>query len=250
MMRIAVCDDDTQYLSKVFKPIIIEAVKLSGMNAEIKMYSNAKKLLDDFSSGSIYDIVILDIDMPNINGKQLAEKLRIIDSSFFLIFSTSYREEIYSTIQYRISAFITKDSKKENSVAELVRVLSEYTKFNPQYELFEANIDGKKTIIKISADDIFYFCCIKRTSYLHTGSKLFELNEKRFVDIKKRIGNDFFEICRGYIVNIKKIQLVNRNEVILDNDERLPLSRDRYKALQQKLSELISMEVEKRGEHS
>lgn len=249
-VRIAVCDDDIQYLNKVFEPIINEAVKLSGLNAEIKIFDNAYKLLDEFSTNNIYDIVILDIDMPNMNGKQLAGKLRTIDSSFFLIFSTSYREEIYNTIQYRINAFITKDNKKEDSVAELVRVFAEYTKFNPKYELLEVIIDGKKTNAKILADDIFYFCCIKRINYLHTGNKCYELSEKRFIDIKNRSGSDFFEICRGFIVNIKKIQLVNRKEVVLDNGQRLPLSRDKYKDLQKKLSDMISMEVKKRGEYS
>ena len=74
MIKIAVCDDDEIFISKTLKHAVSVAVK----SAEItpKIFIDGTSLLDRFQNGEYYDIVILDIDMPKINGKELAAKLR------------------------------------------------------------------------------------------------------------------------------------------------------------------------------
>lgn len=241
-MRIAVCDDDAIFLKNVFRQIVENAVKSSGADAKVSFFSDGRQLLERFTKDG-FDLVILDIDMPHVNGKELAAELRLLDSSFFLVFATSYRDEVYNTIPYRINAFITKDSEPEKMIAELARVISECARFSPELYAAEIVVNGERKLMRFAENDLFYFCCIKRKIYLHTGKLEYLMAESRFADIEEQfLGKGFYEVCRGWIVNIGKISLVERSAVTLDNGEQLPLSRGRYAELQKILLNNITWE--------
>ena len=241
-MQIAVCDDDLNFLKAVFSPIMEAAVKRSGADAKISYFGDGRQLLDRFAAEG-FDLVILDIDMPHINGKELAAELRLLDSSFFLVFATSYKDEVYNTIPYRINAFLTKDSSSEKMTEELSRVITECEKFSPELYTAEILSNGEHKLARFAICDIFYLCCVKRRIYLHTGKLEYLLSESRFADIEQQFLNKgFYEVCRGYIVNIGKISLVERSGVTLDNGEKLPLSRGRYNDLQKILLSNITWE--------
>ena len=244
MLKIAICDDETIFMHKILKPYINMALKAAKVTGEISFFTDGQKLIDDFKNDNIYDIVILDIDMPGLNGKQTAEKLRIINSSFFLIFSTSFKAEVYNTIPYRINAFISKDSDKETYIKELSRVFNEYIKLKPQYEIFEIVDEYKnKSVLKLMLNDIFYICCINKVIYLNTGTKEYILSEKRFESVvEKYLPRGFFEICRGYIVNLSRVKKANSLEIVLDNDKKLPVSRRKHKYVLEALSKMILQE--------
>lgn len=242
-MKIAVCDDDMDFLKNVFRPLVERAVRQTAVDAQAVFFTDGRQILENFSDGNSFDLVILDVDMPHLNGKELAAELRLIDSSFFLVFATSYRDEVYNTIPYRINAFITKDSAPEKITAELVRVIRECGEFSPDVYVPEVIMNGEKKLIRIPMNDLFYFCCVKRKIYLHTGKHEYLLAESRFADIEERFfGKGFYEVCRGYIVNMSKISLVEKNGVTLDNGEVLPLSRGRYGELQRLLLNNITIE--------
>ncbi len=76
MIKIAICDDDEIFISKTLKHAVSVAVKSAEITPKIRFFIDGTSLLDRFQNGEYYDIVILDIDMPKINGKELAAKLR------------------------------------------------------------------------------------------------------------------------------------------------------------------------------
>ncbi len=243
-MRIAVCDDNAEYIETALKPLVARAGELSRSKINSEYFSDGEILYHEFEKEP-FDMVILDIEMPKINGKQLAAKLRLLNSGFFLVFVTSYRQEVFNTIPYRINAFITKDLPPDAAAAELARVMREYSALRPAKEIFDIITDGEKTALALSLGDIFFFRCVKRKVYLDTSSKEYELCAKRFSDIEERfIPKGFYESCRGYIVNIEKISIVGKDYAELDGGVRVPLSRGRCAELKTKLSEFISKEAD------
>lgn len=241
-MKIAVCDDDNNFLRAVFSPIVEAAVKRAGADAKVSFFSDGRQLSERFAAEG-FDLVILDIDMPHINGKELAAELRLLDSSFFLVFATSYKDEVYNTIPYRINAFLTKDSTPEKMTEELARVIAECAKYSPDLYTAEIVSNGERKLMRFAVNDVFYFICVRRRIYLHTGKLEYLLAESRFADIEGQfLEKGFYEVCRGCIVNVGKISLVERSSVTLDNGEQLPLSRGRYAELQKILLNNITWE--------
>lgn len=232
MITIALCDDDVSYLNNILYKSVLAAVHKSEIQAEIKSFSNSNKLLNEYENGNRFDIVILDIDMPYLNGKELAARLRALDFSFFLVFVTAYENELVNTVRYRINAFIPKSSDKNKMNDELIRVFREYSQFNPQYEVFEILRDGLLSSYKVALNNIIGFYLTDKIIYLKTVTGDYILNEKRFNEItKKFLNQSFFECHRNYIVNINKISEINDNIVILENGDKFPLSKRKRSSL-------------------
>ncbi len=239
-IKIAVCDDDMFFIQKRLKLPLATALKEAGIFSNVDYFSNGNDLIREFENHHPYDIVILDIQMPTINGKDIAEKLRSLDSDFFLIFLTSYNYEIFNTIQYRIYAFISKDAEEKQIISEFKRVFVQYLNDRPDYELFNIIDKNGKTEIKITVNSIAYFHCVNKKIYLSTDRETFQINIRRFSDLIPKYANKgFFELCRGYLVNIAKVKYVKEKDVILDNGSVLPISRGRNKQLLTKMSEYI-----------
>lgn len=232
MIKIAVCDDDAAFISRTLKYAISMAIKSSELNPDVRFFTDGTLLLNDFQSGVYYDIVILDIDMPKINGKELAAKLREIDMSFFLAFITSYPNELVNTIPYRINAFIPKDGDVKKYGAELTRVFTEYKKIKPERELIEVNKNGENVYIMIPPSSIYWFKFSNKTIIMKTISEEYILTERTFSKIMDIYTNKgLFEVHRNLLVNLRKIHSVGESSIILDNGEELPLSRRKRKAL-------------------
>lgn len=245
MITIALCDDDVSYLNNILYRSVLTAVHKSKIQAEIKSFSSSNKLLNEYENGNRFDIVILDIDMPYLNGKELAARIRVMDFSFFLVFVTAYENELVNTVRYRINAFIPKSSDKNKMNDELIRVFREYSQFKPQYEVFEILQEGLLSSYKVALNNIIGFYLTDKIIYLKTVTGDYILNEKRFNEIAKRFfDHSFFECHRNYIVNINRISEINDNIVILENGDKFPLSKRKRSSLVKAFTEYVMEEAD------
>lgn len=245
MINIAVCDDDVKYIQTDLRKNISVAVKTAELDFQVEFFTDGNKLLKSFEDHKFFDIVILDIDMPAINGKELARKLRVIDSGFYLIFVTAYPKEITNVIQYEINAFIDKSSDAEKSISEFTRVFEKYKKRNIKYVTEEVIdiIDGKETasLIKIPIDNIYYFNMKEKKIYLHTGTETMLLKETVFERISEKYSESgFYQNYRNNLVNICKVRGVGQFNITLDNDEQLLVSRRNRKSILVAIAKLIN----------
>lgn len=246
MIKIAVCDDDADFIDNIMKPMLKEAVNQTGTQADITYCTVGTELLNSFRTGNAYDLVILDIDMPTINGKELANKLREIDSNFCLAFMTAYREEVYSVIPIGISAFIPKDFDRNKCFDSIKELLSSYEKRNINYNYFDVLINGVKCTRKFSDENIYYFSANAGLITLHTASEKYILTERIFNNItKKYTTRGFYRAHRNVLVNINKIYDVTDKTVILDNKESVPVSKRNKKDLLKELAGSVAAKVRK-----
>ena len=88
-------DDDTDILL-TFKSGLEEYVDKSkifdGAKIQVDTFADPKEALTSFKAG-VYDLLLLDIRMPNINGFELYEELKKIDDKPKVCFITAY--ELY-----------------------------------------------------------------------------------------------------------------------------------------------------------
>lgn len=245
-INIAACDDDIVFLKNTMGKLLANAARRCGIKIDPKFFTDGTKLLNDFKNGILYDVVILDIEMPHINGKQLAESLRLIDSSFFLVFITSHKMEVFNTFQYGIKTFIHKSADLQAGEDELVRVFKECIANSPQYEVFDVLREGLPSTYRIPLCNILAFYLIDKIAYIKTTTEEIVLQEKIFSKIiEKYADKGFYETYRNYIVNISKVKEIKDNCVILNNDEKLPLSKRNKKPLLKALNEYVMVEVDK-----
>lgn len=84
-MNIAICDDEQVFLRQLHRKI----ADLKIPDCQIHEFSSGKELLSSFIKG-MYEVIILDVEMPELNGLQTAEKIRQTDKSVIISFLTNY----------------------------------------------------------------------------------------------------------------------------------------------------------------
>ncbi len=123
MIRIAVCDDDREFSARL-KLLINKYYFEEKVEFYAAVFNSGMGLL--FGKKD-YNAVFLDIDMPNIGGFEIAEKL---SSDILIVFVTAHDELVYSSLKFRPFRFIRK-GHLEN---ELPKVLADLKK-----EIFKNN---------------------------------------------------------------------------------------------------------------
>ena len=96
-MRVAVCDDDERQLD-ITKTALEQAYK--SLDLLIDVYQDGNELLNRIEH-IFYDLVILDIEMPGMNGIETGKRLRAVEDKTAIVFLTSHIE--YALVQHKLS---------------------------------------------------------------------------------------------------------------------------------------------------
>ena len=232
-MRIAICDDQEECLQQT-----LSAVRncIPGVEAWVDLFKGGSAFLRAFQDRA-YDLVFLDIEMPETDGITLAKNLRRLSKDVPIIFLTSHIE--YALDGYEVNAlrYLTKpvDPDKLRSVLSVVvermrqqRILWIKTDMGEQKLLI-------KDILFMEAQNQNILICTKKDTYCvrHNLS-----------DYEQELTQDgFFRIHRGYLVSLAHIKNVGKGEIRLDSNATLPVSRTKEKALKEALFQHIRKEA-------
>ncbi len=222
MIRIAVCDDDSrelEYLSEYIKRFMKE----KNIEADIFAAADPKELVAYIEKKNI-DILFLDIDMPEINGMEIAEKY--VSESTLLIFVSQYENLVYKSLKYNPFRFIRKSEIDEIDEA-LESCIKKIEDFGYKFKL------KNREFIYLKTRDVLYFEGYKNYIIIHTangGSYFTRETMKNIESIFNKRG--FVRIHNGYTVNLRYIETIGISELKLTdfnkNKIKLPVS-DKYK---------------------
>lgn len=113
MLKVYICEDNKDHREN-FKRIIDNILVIENYDMKLELATaNPKDILDNIKESDGASVYFLDVDLKSdINGIQLAEKIREYDPSGFIIFITTHAEMSYLTFMYKIEAmdYIIKDN--------------------------------------------------------------------------------------------------------------------------------------------
>ena len=226
MLSIVVCDDDVNFINYVLKPAFGELLEHNSARFTVQYFSNPLQVLEFFQENNIPDILFLDIEMPDMNGKVLAGKLRAIDRSFSLVFISSYEKEVFDSFKYQTMDFIPKNLMEEPYSSKLLQIIQRHTSVQMPAESIEIiDKSGQLMQRKFLLNNILGFYIKNRAIYLMTYSDEFELVEKKFKKIEDNYLPRGFAIShRNYLVNTSHIRAIKSNALLLDNEKSVPVS--------------------------
>lgn len=228
VIQIAICDDEEIFLDSL-KEQILHQLQISGMEYELHIYDNGTKLIE-MSESTVFDIVFLDIEMPLLNGLEVAEKLRETNPFINIIFVTNRDDLVFTSLRYRPFRFIRKQRILEELPEAVSQIIQVIEKEN-QYYTVSLNNSSKQ--VKIT--DILFFESLKHDIYIHTHTEHFRI-KSNLTKIEKEMSlHGFIRVHSGYLVNYRFIYSINKAEVVLSNQKSIPLSRHRAEDVKQKL---------------
>lgn len=231
-MRIAICDDLAE-CRKQTETAIRECMK--GTDYGVAVFKDGHTFLQDFKTKP-YDLVFLDIEMPEIDGISLAHRLRDISKDVPIIFLTSHIEYALEGYEVRALRYLTKpvDPKKLQEVLSYVlRQMQEQRTLWIKTDLTE-----KKLLIR----DISYMEAQNQNILIAAGADTYTVRYN-LSDYETELKEDgFFRVHRGYLVALQHIKSIGKGEVIMDSGDILPVSRSKEKALKEALFDYVRKE--------
>ena len=203
MLRVAIVDDETKCINDV--------------ENLLKEYSKAKFIIEKFNSPKEfltnnikkYHLIFLDIEMPEVNGIELAKKIRLKNNQALLYYVSNYFSYVTKAMHNTAFTFITKPIDREDFFMEIDRGVK---KINDTYSRLK--IEWEKAEFYIPIDNIVYIesynkhCNIIMAdgSEYKTAKRLFYL-----ADILKRY--NFAQPHKSYLVNLKYVSGTKKSEI-------------------------------------
>ena len=222
-MRIIICDDQEDFICQMSSLIKNEALNFPNINIEITTETKAKNILD-LAATKRYDVAFIDIEMPELNGIELAKQLRKEQKIPFIVFVTNRDDLVFDALQFHPFSFIRKTHLK----SEFADVFSDIIEAQARREMFMAVKHGND-YVKIKYSDITYFEKLRNNLIIHTLDGRFECRESisKIAQDLKMYG---FIFChQGYVVNSKFISKISGESFVLSSGESIPISRRRIK---------------------
>ena len=221
MFKIVLCDDDSSFLN-FFETLLKSKFSLHNLEILIEKFVSGKDLIENIEKDKkTYDIIFLDIDMPELNGLLIADKLRQLDKNFILLFTTNMENAAIQGYHYNTFRFILKENL-ESSIDEAIRSIVSKFLSNNDNDIVELKYKHRDSLdlISIRQRDIIYFSTKERRIFLKTISGDYELLVYPLKDYEAILGNseNFIIVNRSYLVNFDHVlDIVGENLLLTDN---------------------------------
>jgi len=234
MIRCLAIDDEPLALKQLVA--YIGKVPFLELAAQCQSALEARQFLEQ----DTVDAIFCDINMPDLNGMDFVKSLTVAP---LVVFTTAYAE--YAVDGFRVNAvdYLLKPFGMQDFQRAALRLKERMgesgatVQENPTGAVTTTNTQNDDTlflkteyrIVKVSISDIRYVEAMSEylKVYLASESKpiVTLLSMKK---MEERLPDYFMRIHRSYIINLTKIQEVNKNRVILDSETYLPVG-DMYK---------------------
>ncbi len=238
MIRVLAIDDEPLALQQL--TTYIGKVPFLELAGQCQSAAEAREILNN----EIVDAIFCDINMPDLNGMDFVKSLA---TPPLVVFTTAYSEYAVegfkiNAVDYLLKPFGLDDFRRAaNRLKERLETTLPQGEgasariVNSQFSTVNSDDDDSifvKTdykVIKIAISDIRYVEAMSEYLKIHLDSQpkpiITLLSMKK---MEERLPDYFMRIHRSYIINLKQIQEVNKNRVIMDADTYLPIG-DNYR---------------------
>lgn len=233
MIYIAICDDDEKALADLRQRIEI-LLKENQVLATIFEYSQSRLLQYDINEGKYFDLILSDIEMPDIDGMDLAAYTKKYLPEALVIFITSHTKYAIDAFELSIFRYVPKsalDSRLPHAVLDAIKLISSRSdrvyyintptrvEKIPYQKILYIEREGKNSIIKL------------------TDGSTSSVRKSMAALIKELDSEEFAFIDRGNIVNIRYIMKIKDGSVELENGIRLLASRAKIEQIKKMVSD-------------
>lgn len=238
-LRFYICDDDINFAESI-KQQICSCIK-DGRQYKIDIFDNAEALLNRFYEKSA-DAVLIDIDMPEMDGFEAAALLQKYRKNILIVFVTSYEDKVFQSYEYHPFWFVRKSHMHDLKIVTkklLRKIDAEEEERNLTY-----NLKTDKNVIELDINKLMYiesnrndiFITDKSGNEIKVRCKISEA-EKQLYPL------NIIRIQHGILVNCRYISKITSREVILTDGRQFNIGRSKLEYVRKEYQNFIRSRI-------
>lgn len=232
-MHLILCDDDNVFLDKL-ETRIRGMCQKHGIAVGMERYDSSKKMLEGLKDLDTVPVFLIDIDMPEVNGFEVASFLKKWNRECCIGFVSNKDELVFQAFAYHPFFFIRKTHLDEELEPQLLELQKKMGVKVPRIELQT----GRQTV-EVALDTIWFVESEK--NYLLFYREKDERGDAvrarmKIAEAEKELEpHGFVRTHKGYLVNMNYVYRLRENEILLLNGKHVPVSRSYLNQVRMKI---------------
>jgi len=237
MISIAICDDDNIELSRIQRLIDEYENTLSKYRFQIYAFNKIQGFFDYISKNGFFDILFLDVYMPEMLGTDVARKLRENGDISEIVFITTSTDHAIDAFKVDALNYLVKPFEKDELFSVLDKALSKIHRQSEKYVLLET-----RTIVRrVPVSEIVY-----SESYKHIQN--IKTIDNQIITVRMTVdelfnmlseNGEFVKSGSSYIVNLQHVREITVKSIMTDTLDMIPVPRGNYTTLKEAYMEYI-----------
>lgn len=214
-MKIAICEDE-KFTIDLLSSYITEYMSDKAITNQISSFMTAAEFFD---SAEDFDLVLLDYNLPDGTGMEIAKRIRLTNQRTVILFITAYSEYVFESFEVNTFRYLLKPVKKES----LFKALDDFINSFEQYMRIEVPLHSETVFV--SLPEIMYIESNGRYTTVRCNSNSY-MSTKALSAFDAEINSfRFFRTHRTFLVNMKYIAEIDGHIITLTNGEKIEISR-------------------------
>lgn len=230
MLRIGICDDDTTVLGALAKEVEVWAKEKTEIYS-VELFPTAEAFLFAWEGRKDMDVLLLDIEMPGMDGMELARSLRKKGERVSIIFVTGNAEYALEGYDLEAVSYVVKPVKREKLWLALDRAR-------------ERSESREAILVAVSAGEVerVYLsdlCFLESQGHQtilrkRDGTSIVcKVNLRQLEQELEKKGEAFFKPHRSYLIHLGFVEKITKKDVRMEGGALIPIARGKWEALSQ-----------------
>lgn len=232
VIRVAVVEDDASNRRGLLDYLALYSEE-HGVEFAIAEFADGAELVERYRPE--YDLLLLDVQMPHMDGLEAAHRIREVDANIIIIFVTNMAQ--YAIKGYEVDAlsYLVKPVPYFAFAQEMGRSLARLQR--QQGDSVVLTVGG--TLARVPATDIVYVESVKHRITVHTLNGRYAFSGTLKAVDEELEGRGFFRSNSCYLVNLRHVTRVEQHTCVMTGGEELQVSRPRRRAFLEALTDFV-----------
>ncbi len=235
-IKVALCDDDAKAL-----PVIAGAAESAfqekGIYTDIRRFNSGRALLQAMEQ-TRFHIVLLDIEMPGMDGIAVGKRLRELGDGTHIVYVSEAESRVFESFLVQPLGFV----RKSNFLNDIAAVVELYVKTCSQDERGDyLEFQTRSGLLTLKSRQIRYIEGSRNYQLLYLEGQKEPTEVKMTMDKLEEATrtHSFIRIHKGYLVNYRCIQRISASAVTLLDGTQLPIGRSKAAEVKSKYLSIL-----------
>lgn len=231
-LSVAICDDLEEERVQIVR-LLQNYGRRHDVEFTVEPFESGAAFLSALQPGR-WDIALLDIYMPGLDGIETARRLREQDSECLLIFFTTSNEHGIISYELRASDYLVKPVTQKALDAAIDWCLHEQ---RDRFRTIQVRSEWEN--VEIALSDIQYIEIQKHTAFIYTDGRVIK-TPRGMNSLEEEIAcEDFLRCHRSFLVNMRHVRRIEKRDFVMDTGALVPIGSSDAAAVRQKFMDWV-----------